>query len=84
MLCQPYRIPCGTSEQDSACVMDIIWEEHKRNKIDIDKDMPSFDICLDEQLEMYDSLNARLSPMCFQPVVFIWKNIKLNRLVLIG
>ena len=66
--------------------MDIIWEELKRNNINIDKDMLSFYIskCLDEQLEMYDSLNARFSPMCIQPVFFIWKNIKLNRLVLIG
>ena len=74
----------GQASKSSACVMDIIWEELKRNNIDIDKDMLSFYICLDEQLEMYDSLNARLSPMCFQPVFFIWKNIKLNRLVLIG
>ena len=39
---------------------------------------------IDEQREMYDTLNARLSPMCFQPVFLILKNIKLNRLVLIG
>ena len=39
--------------------------------------------CLDEQREMYDSLNAQLSPMCFQPVFLIWKNIKLDRLDLI-
>ena len=50
--------------------MDIIWEELKRNNIDIDKDMLSFYIskCLDEQRGMYDSLNAQLSPKCFQPV----------------
>ena len=56
--------------KSSACVMDIIWEELKRNNIDIDNDMLSFYIskCLDEQREIYDSLNAQLSPMCFQPV----------------
>ena len=50
--------------------MDIIWEELKRNNINIDKDMLSFYIskCLDEQREMYNSLNAQISPMCFQPV----------------
>ena len=50
--------------------MDIIWEELKRNNINIDKDMLSFYIskCLDEQRGMYDSLNAQLSPKCFQPV----------------
>ena len=60
----------GQAGKSSACVMDIIWEELKRNNIDIDKDMLSFYIskCLDEQREMYDSLNAQLSPMCFQPV----------------
>ena len=49
--------------------MDIIWED-KRNNINIDKDMLSFYIskCLDEQRGMYDSLNAQLSPKCFQPV----------------
>ena len=56
--------------KSSACVMDIIWEELKRSNIDIDKDMLSFYIskCLDEQWEMYDSLNAQLSPMCFKTV----------------
>ena len=46
------------------------WEELKRSNIDIDKDMLSFYIskCLDEQWEMYDSLNAQLSPMCFKTV----------------
>ena len=40
------------------------------NNIDMDKDMLSFYIskCIDEQREMYDSLNAQLSPMCFQSV----------------
>ena len=35
--------------------MDIIWEELKRNNIDIDKDMLSFYIskCLDEHEELY-------------------------------
>ena len=67
MLCHSYRTPSGTS---SACVMDIILEELKRNDIDIDKDMLSFHIskCLDEQREMYDRLNAQLSPIYFQPV----------------
>ena len=75
----------GQAGKSSACVMDIIWEELKRSNIDIDKDMLSFYIskCLDEQREMYDSLSAQLSPMCFQPVFLIWKNIKLNRLDLI-
>ena len=74
MLCHLYRTSCGTS---STCVMDIIWEELKRNNIDIDKDMLSFYIskCLDEQGEMYDSLNAQLSSMCFQPV-FEEMNVK--------
>ena len=60
----------GEAGKSSACVMDIIWEELKRNNIDIDKDMLSFYIskCFDEQREMYDSLNHRLSPMCFQPI----------------
>ena len=42
----------------------------KRNNIDIDKDMLSFNInkCLDEQRETYDSLNDQLSPICFQPI----------------
>ena len=75
----------GQAGKSSACVMDIIWEELKRSNIDIDKDMLSFYIskCLDEQREMYDSLSAQLSPMCFQPVFLIWKNIKLDRLDLI-
>ena len=75
----------GQAGKSSACVMDIILEELKRNDIDIDKDMLSFYIskCLDEQGEMYDSLNAQLSPICFQPVFLIWKNIKLDRLDLI-
>ena len=56
--------------KSSLCVMDILWGELKRNKIDIDKHTLSFYIskCFDEQREMYDSLNAQLSPMCFQPV----------------
>ena len=60
----------GQAGKSSACVMDIIWEELKINTIDIDNDILSFYIskCLDEQWEMYDSLNAQLSPMCFQPV----------------
>ena len=41
ILCHTYRTPCGTGKS-SACVMDIIWEELKRNNIDIDKDMLSF------------------------------------------
>ena len=75
----------GQAGKSSACVMDIIWEELKRSNSDIDKDMLSFYIskCLDEQREMYDSLSAQLSPMCFQPVFLIWKNIKLDRLDLI-
>ena len=50
--------------------MDVRWGELESYKIDIDDDMLSFLIgkCLDEQREMYDSLNAQLSPMCFQPV----------------
>ena len=38
--------------------MDIIWEELKRNNIDIDKDMPSFYIskCLDEHKELYGAI----------------------------
>ena len=50
--------------------MDIIFEELKRNNINIDKDKLSFHIskCLDEQRGMYDNLNAQLSPKCFQPV----------------
>ena len=28
--------------KSSACVMDIVWEELERNKIDIDNDMLSF------------------------------------------
>ena len=60
MLCHTYRTPCGTGKSN-ACVMDIIWEELKRNNIDIDKDMLSFYIskCLDEQQRMYDSPNAQ-------------------------
>ena len=60
----------GQAGKCSACVMAIIREELKRNNIDIDEDMLSFYIskCLDEQREMYDSLNAQLSPMCFQTV----------------
>ena len=60
----------GQASKTSACVLDIIWEELKRNNIDIDKDMLSFCISkyLHEQREMYDSLNAQLSPICFQPV----------------
>ena len=60
----------GQAGKSSPCAMDTIWEELKRNNIDIDKDMLSFFIskCLDEQREMYNSLNAQLSPMCFQPV----------------
>ena len=60
----------GQAGKSSACIMDIICDELKRNNIDIDKDMLSFHFskCLDEQGEMYDSLNAQLSPMCFQPV----------------
>ena len=52
----------GQAGKSSACIMYI--------NIDIDKYMLSFYIikCLDEQREMYDSLNAQLSPMCFQPV----------------
>ena len=75
----------GQAGKSSACVMDIIWEELKRSNIDIDKDMLSFYIskCLDEQRKIYDSLSAQLSPMCFQPVFLIWKNIKLDRLDLI-
>ena len=68
----------GQAGKSSACVMDIIWEELKSNDIDIDKDMLSFYIskCLDEQREMYDSLNAQLSPMCFQPVeLFLYSYI---------
>ena len=59
----------GQAGKSSTCVTDIIWEELKRNRIGIDKDMLSFYIskCLDQQREMYDSLNAQLSPMCFQP-----------------
>ena len=76
----------GQAGNSSAYVMDIIWEELKRSNIDIDKDMLLFYIskCLDEQRETYDSINAQLSPICFQPVLLIWKNIKLNRLDLIG
>ena len=50
--------------------MDVRWGELESYKIDIDDDMLSFLIgkCLDEQREMYDSLNAQLSPMCFQPI----------------
>ena len=50
--------------------MDIIREELKRNNIDIDKDMLSFYISkyLNGQGEMYASLIAQLSPMCFQHV----------------
>ena len=68
----------GQASKSSACVMDIIWEELKRNNIDIDKDMLSFYICLDEQLERYDSLNARLSAMCFQPVFFYLEKYKVK------
>ena len=60
----------GQAGKSSACVMDIILEELKRNNIDIDKDMLSFHIskCLDEQREIYDRQKAQLSPMCSQPV----------------
>ena len=30
-----YRTPCGTGKS-SACVMNILWEELKRNNIDIE------------------------------------------------
>ena len=38
--------------------MDIIWEELKRNNIDIDKDMPSFYIskCLYDHEELYGAI----------------------------
>ena len=38
--------------------MDIIWEELKRNNIEIDKDMLSFYIseCLDEHEELYGAI----------------------------
>ena len=38
--------------------MDIIWEELKRNNIDIDKDMLSFYIskCLDEHEQLYGAI----------------------------
>ena len=62
----------GQAGKSSTCVFDIIWGEHKRNNIAIDKDMLLFYIiskCLNEQREMYGSLNSQLSTMCFQPVV---------------
>ena len=34
--------------------------------------------CLDEQREMYGSLNSQLSPMCFQPV---FEDMNVNNLV---
>ena len=42
----------------SACVWDIIWEELKRNNIDIDKDMLSFliDACLRKYEELYAAI----------------------------
>ena len=48
----------GQAGKSSACVMDIIWEELKRNNIDIDKDMLSFYIskCLDEHEELYGAI----------------------------
>ena len=70
----------GQAGKSSACVMDFIWEELKWNNIDIDNDMLSFYIskCLDEQREMYGSLNSQLSPMCFQPV---FEEMNVNNLV---
>ena len=45
----------GQAGKSSACVVDIIWEELKRNNIGIDKDMISFYIskCLDEHEELW-------------------------------
>ena len=48
----------GQAGKSSACVMDIIWEELKRNNIDMDKDMLSFYIskCLHEHEELYGAI----------------------------
>ena len=48
----------GQAVKNSVCVMDIIWEELKRNNIEIDKDMLSFYIskCLDEHEELYGAI----------------------------
>ena len=44
--------------KSSACVMDIVWEELERNKIDIDNDMLSFhlDAWLREHEELYGGI----------------------------
>ena len=52
----------GEADKNSACAMDIIWDELRRNDVDINKETLSFHIntCLREYEEMYGTTINRI------------------------